>query len=106
MTPIESIHLSLSSIEEHLGSACEAIQAQSEAQEAMAVSVDQLKDALLELVGKVGQLYDAVSDLNGRFGSYLAEQAKAGANANILRSEVREVDRRLRLLEGGGNGQR
>lgn len=102
---IEGIQFWLKSLGEHQAESSESQQALSEAMEAVVVKLDRLEGVIEALASKTAELHDSVGDLNYRLGSYLAEQAKKDASANTLRSEVREVDRRLKVLEGG-SGQR
>lgn len=99
MTGLEAIHLSLSSMEKHLGDAAEAVQAQSDAQQGMAEKQDEILQAIERLEGvvgslasKVGQLHDKQDDLDRRLGAYINDQAKQN-------SSVRRVDERLRKVE-------
>lgn len=97
MTPTEAIHISLCAIEEHLAGALGAVEAQADAQEAMAVSVDSLQTMLGELAGKVGQLYDVTRELNERLGNYLTEQAKNQSGVRVVQERLRAVERKIGL---------
>lgn len=59
--------------------------------------VEELKELVRLLTGKVAQLHDAVDSLTSRFGSYLQETARE-------RSGIRDVDRRLKVLENAERG--
>ena len=95
MTGLEAIHLSLSSMEKHLGDAAEAIAAQADAQQGMAerlVEIDELKDLMRTMAGKLGELFDQQRLLHDRIGAYISDAAKQT-------SSVRKVDERVRKLE-------
>jgi ABC-type transporter Mla subunit MlaD len=65
-------------------------------------AVEQLGETVVAYTGKLGALFDSMHDLNERFGRYVQDAAKQ-------QSGVRDVDRRLQLLEANGgarNGQR
>lgn len=59
--------------------------------------VEELKELVRVLTGRTAQLYDAVDSLNSRFGAYLQETARE-------RSGIRDVDRRLKVLENAERG--
>jgi hypothetical protein len=99
MTGLEAIHLSLSGIEKHLCDAAEAIAAQADAQEGMAVKQDEilvgierLESLMSTLTSKVAQLHDKQDDYDRRLGAFITDQSKQN-------SSVRLVDKRLRELE-------
>ncbi len=52
----------------------------------------QLGDAVLTAISRMGAMFDRLEELEARFGRYLQDQEKN-------QSSVREVDRRLRLVE-------
>lgn len=56
---------------------------------------EMVAEAVRALVGKVGELCDEVSKLNDRFGSYLTDSAREKGAVAQLRSEVREVQRKV-----------
>ncbi len=52
----------------------------------------QLGDAVLTAIGKLGEMFDRLEELEARFGRYLQDQEKQ-------QSGIRDVDKRLRLVE-------
>ncbi len=83
MTPVEAIHLSLREIEEHLASAVEAVQSQSEAQESVAANVDKLMRSHVELG-------DKIDNLAAMLGNYVEATAESRRETAKLQSEVRQ----------------
>ncbi len=63
-------------------------------------AVEQLGEMMAMFTGKVGQLYDQQRETAEQIGRYIQDAAKQ-------QSGIRDVDRRLRAIEGGlGNGTR
>lgn len=91
MTPIEAVQGHLKDLTESLAQCAEAVQAQSEAQESVVVKVEQLQELFRSLTEKTGELFDEVRELNRRVGDYIKDQSK--------QSGIRDVDKRLRLVE-------
>lgn len=57
-------------------------------------AVEQLGETVVAYTGKLGQLYDAQEETSAQLGRYLQDAAKQ-------QSGIRDVDRRLRAIEGG-----
>lgn len=57
-------------------------------------ATEQLGNLLVEGIGRLGAAIDKLVALEERFGTYVQDAAKQ-------QSGIRDVDRRLRLLEGG-----
>ncbi len=63
-------------------------------------AVEQLGDAVTSYTGKLGALYDLQRETSEQLGRFIQDAAKQ-------QSGIRDVDRRLRAIEGGlGNGSR
>lgn len=97
---IEGIQLWLKSLGENMSDSVAAQIQTSEALVGLVERMDRIEDAVEMLASKTGQLYDEVRDVNARLGSYLTEQARKEASVRRIESEVREVDQRLRVVEG------
>lgn len=54
-----------------------------------------LADAVQTAVSRLGSLFDRMEDMEGRMGRYIADQAKQDNLVAVLRSEVREVQRKV-----------
>lgn len=65
----------------------------------LARAVEQLGNTVTTYTGKLGALYDAQTETAERLGRYLQDAAKQ-------QSGIRDVDKRLRVLEGGAVGER
>jgi hypothetical protein len=62
-------------------------------------ATEQLGNLLVEGIGRLGSAIDKLVSLEERFGAYVQDSAKQ-------QSGIRDVDRRLRVLEGGVGGER
>lgn len=95
---IEGIQLWLKSLGENMSDSVAAQIQTSEALVGLVERMDRIEDAVEALASKTGQLFDEVREVNMRLGAYLTEQSKH-------QSSVREVDKRLRIVEES-RGQR
>lgn len=110
MTPAEQevlreIGAYLGSLGEDVAKCAESNSETAVLTETIAGTLGRIEDALESLAKKFVELSDEQREINGRLNLYLQDAAQAETGMRQLRSEVRRVDERLRLVEGGG-GQR
>ena len=110
MTPAEQevlreIGAYLGALGEDLAQSVEATAETTVLVESAAGSLGRIEDALEALTKKFLDLCEEQSEINKRLNLYLQDATQAETGMRQLRSEVRRVDERLRLVEGGG-GQR
>lgn len=111
MTPIEQetlreIGTYCASLAEDLAQLTESVTELATTAEAIATNIVAIQDAVQALTGRFVQLHDEQRETNARLNLYLDDATRAEHGVRKLQSEVRKVDERLRMIEGGGGGQR
>lgn len=91
---LESINLHLVDLSEDAAQTAAALTDCSAALQDMA-------NAVSALARKLGELYDRQEELISQFGRYVEDTAREKSS---YRSDIRKVDERLKLLEGGRGG--
>lgn len=105
MTPAEQetlreIGAYLGALAEDLAQCAESVAELAGATEALMTAQAQMQDALTTLTGRFVQMHDEQRETNARLNLYLDDATRAEHGVRQLRSEVREVDKRLKVLGG------